>query len=132
ATIDAIRKAEFPEYFKILILPNVVPKTKPRALNVAFLKTRGEFLVIYDAEIVPEPAQLKKAYLAFKTYPNLHCLQTRLDHYNARQSFITRLFNTEFSFHYDLFLPGLEKMGYPIPLSGHSTHFRKETLIRVG
>ncbi len=131
-TIHAIEQVYPPEHFKTLILPNVHPKTKPKALNVALLQTKGEYLVIYDAEIIPEPDQLKKAYLAFKKYPEVACLQTRLDHYNASQTFLTKLFNAEFSFHFDLFLPGLQKLGYPIPLSGHSTHFRTEALQKIG
>ena len=131
-TINAIKKVGLPSHFKTLILPNVQPKTKPKALNVAFLKTKGKFLVIYDAEIIPEQDQLKKAYLAFKKFPMIGCFQTRLDHYNAHQNAITKLFNAEFSFYYDLFLPGLQKLGYPIPLLGHSVHFRREVIDRVG
>lgn len=131
-TINAIKRAQLPVYFKTLILPDVQPKTKPKALNVAFVETRGEFLVIYDAEIIPDPDQLKKAYLAFKRYPKIGCFQTRLDHYNARQNYLTKLFNAEFSFYYDLFLPGLQKLNYPIPLSGHSVHFRRHIIENIG
>ncbi len=131
-TINAIKEVGLPSYFKTLILPNVHPKTKPKALNVAFLKTKGEFLVIYDAEIIPEPDQLKKAYLAFRKFSKIGCFQARLDHYNAHQNLITKLFNAEFSFYYDLFLPGLSQMGFPLSLSGHSTHFRRETINRIG
>ncbi|MFA6183970.1 MAG: glycosyltransferase family 2 protein [Parcubacteria group bacterium] len=131
-TINAIKKAGLPSHFKTLILPNVQPKTKPKALNVAFLKTKGEFLVIYDAEIIPEADQLKKAYLAFQKFPEIACFQTRLDHYNSHQNVITKLFNAEFSFYYDLFLPGLSQMGLPLSLSGHSTHFRKEAIGNIG
>lgn len=131
-TINAINSAQLPDYFKRLILPNVQPKTKPKALNIAFLKTKGEFLVIYDAEIIPEPDQLKKAVLAFRRYPNVACFQSRLDHYNSHQNIITKLFNAEFSFYYDLFLPGLSALGFPLSLSGHSTHFRKEVISRIG
>lgn len=131
-TINAIKEAKPPKHFKTVILPNVAPKTKPKALNVAFLRARGEFLVIYDAEIIPDPDQLKKAYLAFREFPALGCLQTRLDHYNTDQNFLTKLFNAEFSFYYDLFLPGLQNIGLPIPLSGHSTHFRREAIKDIG
>ena len=131
-TIDAIDKANFPSNFKKLILPNVNPKTKPKALNVAFRKVKGEFLVIYDAEIIPDTDQLKKAYLAFRKNPDISVLQTRLDHYNADQNLITGLFNTEFSFYYDLFLPGLQKFNFPVPLSGHSTHFRTDAIRKAG
>lgn len=131
-TIEAIKAAKPPKHIRTLILPDVQPKTKPKALNVAFLQTTGEFLVIYDAEIIPDPDQLKKAVLAFRKYRDIGCLQTRLDHYNASQNWITKLFNTEFSFYYDLLLPGLQKIGSPLPLSGHSTHFRRELLERIG
>jgi glycosyltransferase XagB len=131
-TIEAIERADLPSHFKTLILPNVKPKTKPKALNVAFHKVKGEFFVIYDAEIIPDPDQLKKAVLAFRSYEDIACLQTRLDHYNATQSWITKLFNAEFSFYYDLFLPGLQKLNFPLPLSGHSTHFRAKVLRDIG
>jgi cellulose synthase/poly-beta-1,6-N-acetylglucosamine synthase-like glycosyltransferase len=131
-TRAAIEAADPPPHVRIVTLPDVNPKTKPKALNVALLQARGEFLVIYDAEIVPEPDQLKKAYLAFRDRPEVACLQTCLDHYNADRNWITKLFNAEFSFHYDLFLPGLQRGGYALPLSGHSTHFRTEALRQIG
>lgn len=131
-TMEAIREVGLPKHFKTLILPDVQPKTKPKALNVALTKTKGEYLVIYDAEIVPEPLQLRKAFLLFRKNPDLGALQPRLDHYNANATLITRLFNAEFSFYYDYFLPGLEKFNFPIPLSGHSTHFRADLLKRIG
>ncbi|MDD5055108.1 MAG: glycosyltransferase [Candidatus Peribacteraceae bacterium] len=131
-TREAIRQAHPPKHFRTLILPNVEPKTKPKALNVAFLQARGDFIVIFDAEVIPEPDQLKKAYLAFRDHPSVACVQTRLDHYNAHQNWMTALFNAEFSFHYDLFLPGLQKRGYVLPLSGHSTHFRRTVLEQIG
>ena len=131
-TINAIKDAGLPSYFKTLILPDVKPKTKPKALNVAFLQVSGEFLVIYDAEIIPEPLQLRRAFLAFQKNQDIACLQTKLDHYNPKQSLVTRLFNSEFSFHYDYFMPGLQKLGIPLPLSGHSTHFRTEAIQRIG
>jgi cellulose synthase/poly-beta-1,6-N-acetylglucosamine synthase-like glycosyltransferase len=131
-TIAAIDRANFPSNFRKLILPNVKPKTKPKALNVALRELKGKFLVIYDAEIIPDKDQLKKAYLAFLKNPGIACFQTRLDHYNADQNIITGLFNSEFSFYYDLFLPGLQKFDFPIPLSGHSTHFRISAIKNIG
>jgi cellulose synthase/poly-beta-1,6-N-acetylglucosamine synthase-like glycosyltransferase len=131
-TREAIERAYLPPHFRIVTLPDVKPKTKPKALNVALPQTRGEFLVIYDAEIVPDYDQLKKAVVAFRKNPEVSALQTRLDHYNPDQSIITRLFNEEFSFHFDMMLPGLQKMGYPLPLSGHSVIFRRQALIDIG
>jgi len=132
ATIDAIKRAEYPPHFKAYILPYVEPQTKPKTMNVIFGQAKGEFLVIYDAEIMPDADQMKKAYLAFKKYPDIACFQTRLEHYNTDQNILTKLFNMEFSFYYDYFLPGLQKLGFPIPLSGHSTHFRLKALQDIG
>lgn len=131
-TRRAIERANPPSYFRIVTLPNVKPKTKPKALNVAFQQIKGQYVVIYDAEIIPDPDQLKKAHLAFKYYPEYAAFQTRLDHYNADHNLLTRLFNAEFSFYYDLFLPGLQKLNFPIPLSGHSVHFRRLALLTSG
>jgi cellulose synthase/poly-beta-1,6-N-acetylglucosamine synthase-like glycosyltransferase len=131
-TRQAIELMNPPEYFRIVTLPDVTPKTKPKALNVAFKEVKGEYLVIYDAEIIPDRDQLKKAVLAFRKNPDIGCLQTRLDHYNSHENVITRLFNAEFSFYYDMFLPGLTALGFPIPLSGHSTIFRRQVIEQVG
>lgn len=131
-TIKAFNAAYPPAHIKPLIMPYITPQTKPKSLNVAFLEAKGEFVVIYDAEIIPDTNQLKKAYLAFKNNPDIALLQTRLDHYNADDNLITKLFCAEFSFYYDMFLPGLQKSNFPIPLSGHSVHFRQEAIRKVG
>lgn len=132
ATRDAIARVGIPENWRICVLPDTEPKTKPKALNVAFKEMHGEFFVIYDAEIIPDRDQLKKAYLAFREHPEIACFQTRLDHYNYETNLLTKLFNTEFSFHYDLFIPGLQSLNAPIPLSGHSSHFRTDAVRRIG
>jgi cellulose synthase/poly-beta-1,6-N-acetylglucosamine synthase-like glycosyltransferase len=132
ATREAIAQANIPPSWRVLVLPDTLPKTKPKALNVAFLEARGEFLAIYDAEIIPDRDQLKKAVIGFAQNPHLAILQTRLDHYNTDQNALTRLFTMEFTFYYDLFLPGLAYLGLPIPLSGHSTHFKMAPLRKVG
>ena len=131
-TLAALRRAGMPPHWRVLILPDTLPKSKPKSLNVAFLEARGEYVVIYDAEIIPDPDQLKKACCAFAAHPEIAVLQTRLDHYNAGQNALTALFNAEFAFHYDVFLPGLETLRFPVPLSGHSVHFRTDALRRAG
>ncbi|MDP3794917.1 MAG: glycosyltransferase [bacterium] len=131
-TIEALERARPPRHIRPVLLPDVTPKTKPKALNVAFRKITGKYVVIYDAEIIPDPDQLKKACAIFERRPDIACLQTRLDHYNAEQNLVTKLFNAEFAFYYDLFLLGLQQFGYPMPLSGHSTHFRRDALEAIG
>lgn len=132
-TIEAFENAKnVPGYFRVEKVHYVEPQTKPKTMNMVFDQIKGKYLVIYDAEIVPDADQMKKAYLAFKKHPEIACFQTRLEHYNTDQNILTRLFNMEFSFYYDYFLPGLQRLGFPIPLSGHSTHFKTEVLRDIG
>ena len=131
-TKTAIKNSKFPKNFRTLVLPDVSPKTKPKALNAVFKHIKGEYFTIYDAEVVPDRDQLKKAYLLFKKHSDVSCIQTLLDHYNHNQNIITKWFNAEFSFYYDMFLPGLQSLGYPISLSGHSTHFRTKVIREIG
>jgi cellulose synthase/poly-beta-1,6-N-acetylglucosamine synthase-like glycosyltransferase len=131
-TREEILKNNLPKNFRIITLPDVRPKTKPKALNVAFGEVKGEYTVIFDAEIIPDRYQLKKAALAFAKRKDIAAFQSRLDHYNAETNIITGLFNAEFASYYDMFLPGLAVLGVPFPLSGHSTYFRTDALKAIG
>src|SRR5690606_27468904 len=55
--------------FSLVVVPPGQPATKPKALNYALPLARGEHLVIFDAEDVPEPDQLRKAASAFAHWP---------------------------------------------------------------
>src|SRR5688500_18904020 len=57
---------ELPPTVRLVVVPDAAPKTKPKACNVGLLLAPGEYLVIYDAEDRPEPAQLRKAVVAFR------------------------------------------------------------------
>ncbi|WP_392506965.1 hypothetical protein ACE5D9_03255 [Rickettsia sp. 2024-CO-Wats] len=48
-----------PSYFHVISVPKSLPNTKLKALNCALEYSRGEYLVVYDAE--DKPAQLLKA-----------------------------------------------------------------------
>lgn len=128
-TINAIKQVELPEYFSILIVPNSYPKTKPKACNFGLTKATGEYSVIFDAEDIPDPKQLKKAVIAFsKSDPKVICLQAKLNFYNVTQNILTRLFTAEYSLWFNLILPGLQSIHAPIPLGGTSNHFKTNAL----
>jgi glycosyltransferase XagB len=128
-TQAAVRSTRLPEGFRALVVPFRRPKTKPKACNYGLLHARGEFLVIYDAEDVPEPDQLKKAVAVFRRYDErLACIQSKLNYFNRDQNLLTRWFTAEYSQWFDLMLPGLQNSGAPIPLGGTSNHFRTEIL----
>ncbi|MEZ5894198.1 MAG: glycosyltransferase [Parvularculaceae bacterium] len=119
--------------YDIIIAPPEGPRTKPKACNVGLQLARGDLIVIYDAEDVPEPDQLKKAAAAFAAGDkHLACVQARLNFYNHDDNWLTQLFTLEYSLWFDWLLPGLQRLGAPIPLGGTSNIFRTETLIAAG
>ena len=86
-------------------------------------------MTVYDAEDKPDPAQLKKAVWGFRAAePRVACLQAKLGYYNPRQNLLTRWFTLEYDAWFNIFLPGLHRIGAPIPLGGTSNHFRRAPL----
>ncbi len=132
-TLAAVRAARPPEHFKIVRVPDSLPKTKPKACNYGLIESRGELLVIYDAEDIPDPDQLKKCVVAFRNAPdNVACIQAKLNFFNPYENLLTSWFTLEYSQWFDLFLPGLGVTGAPIPLGGTSNFFITERLARAG
>lgn len=128
----ALLVLDLPSHFRVLLIPDCQPRTKPKALNYALQFARGSFVVIYDAEDRPQPGQLKLAVETFHRAPaSLGCAQARLNIYNPNQSWISRQFTIEYSVLFDAVLPTLERYGLPVPLGGTSNHFRRETLEHV-
>jgi cellulose synthase/poly-beta-1,6-N-acetylglucosamine synthase-like glycosyltransferase len=132
-TIVHVERMRLPKYFDVSIVPDSQPKTKPKACNYGLHQTNGEFVVIFDAEDVPDPLQLKRAVLAFEqSPPELVCVQAKLNFYNSTQNVLTRLFTAEYSLWFDLVLTGLQSMNAPIPLGGTSNHFKTAQLRGLG
>ena len=128
-TIEAAQSLGLESIFQIVRVPQSHPQTKPKACNYALRYARGEYLVIFDAEDKPEPDQLKKVVATFRqSPPNTACVQCRLNYFNARENWLTRMFTLDYSLWFDLMLPGLERLGVPIPLGGTSNHFRMDVL----
>lgn len=131
-TLKAIPKMNLPSYVRVVVVPDSQPKTKPKACNYGLNLAKGEYIVIFDAEDVPDPLQLKKAYLGFqKTDENVICLQAKLNYYNPHQNLLTRFFTAEYSLWFDLTLPGLQSIKTSIPLGGTSNHFKTNLLRKL-
>lgn len=125
----AAKNLKLPSYVKVVVVPDSQPKTKPKACNYGLTQATGEYLVIYDAEDIPDPLQLKKAFAAFQTIDsNVICLQAKLNYHNPYQNLLTRLFTAEYSLWFDVTLTGLQSIATTIPLGGTSNHFKTETL----
>lgn len=132
-TFNEARRLGLDRMFEFVFSPAFGPKTKPKACNAGLVRALGEFVVIYDAEDAPEPDQLKKAAAAFAVGDSsLACVQARLNFYNKNDNLLTGLFALEFALWFDFLLPGLQRLGMPIPLGGTSNIFRTEILRAVG
>ncbi len=132
-TVEAAQAMELPPQFRLVIVPESYPRTKPKACNYGLALCNTDLLVIYDAEDVPERDQLRKAACAFRNLPpSVVCLQAKLNYFNPRQNLQTRWFTAEYSVWFDLFLPGLTASRAPIPLGGTSNHFRVAALQELG
>jgi len=132
-TRAAIERLAPPDFVRVLVVPDGRPRTKPRACNHGLAAAKGEYLVIYDAEDRPDPDQLRKAVEGFRRVGrDVICLQAKLNYYNVRQNWLTKWFTLEYTTWFDLFLPGLNRLGVPIPLGGTSNHFRVSALRNVG
>ncbi len=133
STQEAVKQCHLPDCYEVIIIPGMVPKTKPRACNYGLERARGELCVIYDAEDRPEPDQLKKAWYVFKhASADMACVQAKLNYDNSRYNWLTRFFTIEYSTTFDLLLPGLSTMDMPLPLGGTSNHFRTGLLKQCG
>lgn len=133
ATIEAAKAANPPAYFRFIIVPESQPRTKPKACNYGLNFCRGEYVTIYDAEDIPEPNQLRQAVAAFRSGDEtLICVQSALNYYNCTENYLTRMFTLEYTYWFDFMLPGLDRLGLPIPLGGTSNHFRMAALRKLG
>jgi glycosyltransferase XagB len=145
-TLAAARELRIPFYsgprwatprghLRVMVVPPGGPKTKPNALNVAMgivARERCEFVTIYDAEDRPEPDQLLKAVGTFRAAPpELACLQAELAFWNDNTNWVTALYWVGYKIHFTRFLPGLARLGLPVPLGGTSNHFRVSALLDV-
>ena len=93
-TISAVR-ANLRPPFKLISVPDSKPKTKPKALNYALQKAKGELVTIYDAEDIPHPQQLKLAAQRFAADETLRALQAPLDYFNVSTNCLSRQFTLE-------------------------------------
>jgi cellulose synthase/poly-beta-1,6-N-acetylglucosamine synthase-like glycosyltransferase len=129
----AVRALALPSFVEVIVAPRGEPRTKPRALNVALPLARGDFIVVYDAEDIPDPQQLRLAVATFARMPrSIACLQARLVIDNAGDGLLPTLFAIEYMGLFDVINPGLASYGLPVPLGGTSNHFRTRVLREVG
>lgn len=132
-TRRALAGIALPGWMRVVTVPDGTIRTKPRALNYGLDLARGGLIGIYDAEDAPAPDQLRKVAAHFAAAPpRLACLQGMLDFYNPATNWIARCFTFEYAAWFRLVLPGLARLGLPIPLGGTTLFLRRDALLQVG
>ena len=132
ATIAAVRARLGDPRFSLVSVPDALPRTKPKALDFALPLCRGEHVVVFDAEDMPDADQLWKAALRFRDDPDIACLQAQLVIDNGRRNWLTALFAGEYAGLFMVLLPALARWRLPMPLGGTSNHFRLRVLRELG
>ena len=132
-------RAVMPDGFRIVVIPAMAPRTKPRVLNVALQQARGAYVVVWDVEDAPHPQQVIQAVAAFdrlrETEPDVICLQARLAFDSdlvAKPNLLTRWQTAAYNLQFGLFLPALDRLRLPVPLGGTSNFFRVDALKELG
>jgi cellulose synthase/poly-beta-1,6-N-acetylglucosamine synthase-like glycosyltransferase len=132
-TLRALRQAGLPPWMHVLQVPAGTIRTKPRALNYALPFCRGTIVGVFDAEDAPDTGMLLAVARRFhRTDPKVACLQGVLDFYNPRSNWLSRAFTAEYAAWFRVTLPGLARLGMPVPLGGTTLFFRREVLERIG
>lgn len=132
-TQETLAAAALPGWMRQITVPRGSVKTKPRALNFALDFCKGSIIGVYDAEDAPEPDQIHRVVDHFRSCgPKVVCLQGILDFYNARDNWLARCFTIEYATWFRVILPGLQRLGFVIPLGGTTLFFRRTALEDLG
>lgn len=132
-TPAALAELDLPGFVEVIVAPRGEPRTKPRALNVALPLARGAFVVVYDAEDVPDPDQLRHAVSVFeRSEPDVVCLQARLVIDNTGDGWLPAFFTVDYGALFDVVNPALARFDLPVPLGGTSNHLRTGVLRALG
>jgi hypothetical protein len=129
----AVGQIPLPAEFRLLIVPDLAPRTKPKALTYALGFATGDLIVVYDAEDAPAPQQLRSAVQAFVDGgPRVGCVQAMLAIDPNQRDWLSRHFAMEYAALFSGLLPVLAAWRLPIPLGGTSNHFPRAVLSASG
>jgi cellulose synthase/poly-beta-1,6-N-acetylglucosamine synthase-like glycosyltransferase len=132
-TRAALDRRALPPWMRVITVPHGALRTKPRALNYALDFCRGSIVGVYDAEDAPAGDQLSRVVARFgRCGEDVACLQGVLDFYNPRSNWLSRCFTIEYAAWFRVVLPGLQRLGLPLPLGGTTLFFRRDVLERLG
>ncbi len=129
ATSMTAARMNWPEGCRLVCIPTGTPRSKPNACNYGLRYAKGDFLVVYDAEDIPHPQQLRAAVATFNAKDKrCACLQAPLEIKRQNRDWLEGQFVLEYRQLFSVILPVMCKLNLPIPLGGTSNHFRVNVL----
>lgn len=132
-TAIAAMRIVWPDFVRILSVPENAPQTKARACNYALRYSNDELLVIFDVEDIPHPQQMREAAEKFAASDDaLACLQAPLRIYPRDGSWLQAQYALEYRLLFSFILPQLSAAMSCLPLGGSSNYFRRAALCHVG
>ncbi|ARE41521.1 Glycosyl transferase, group 2 family protein [Rhodovulum sp. P5] len=132
-TREMLHRTHLPRWMRCVTVPAGTLKTKPRALNFALDFCRGSIVGVYDAEDAPAPDQIRKVVDHFHSRgADVASVQGVLDFYNTDTNWLSRCFTIEYAGWFRVILPGMARMGLPVPLGGTTLFFRRTALEALG
>lgn len=133
-TISAVKHG-LPQEIRLVIAPSGGPRTKARlcAYALSLPDERGDYVVTFGADEVPDPLQLRKAAYAFaNASENVAVFQGKLGYSNESHNLLTKWGALERDRWFSYVLPALSRLHSVVPLGGSSSHIRKSSLAEVG
>jgi cellulose synthase/poly-beta-1,6-N-acetylglucosamine synthase-like glycosyltransferase len=100
---------------------------KAGALRDAMPVAKGEFIAIFDADFVPDPAFLQRTIPHFAD-PEVGVVQTRWEHINQDYSIITRLQALQLNVHFTVEQVGRMNGGHLLQFNGTAGVWRTATI----
>jgi cellulose synthase/poly-beta-1,6-N-acetylglucosamine synthase-like glycosyltransferase len=104
---------------------------KAGALRDGLIKSKGEFIAIFDADFLPGPDFLLQTLPHFND-PKVGTVQTRWDHINGDHSLITKLQAFQLNVHFTVEQSGRQNGGYLLQFNGTAGVWRRETIYDAG
>jgi cellulose synthase/poly-beta-1,6-N-acetylglucosamine synthase-like glycosyltransferase len=104
---------------------------KAGALAYGLEQAMGEFIAIFDADFVPDPAFLLKTVPHFQS-PEVGIVQTRWTHLNEDYSLLTQLQAFGLNAHFIIEQSGRNAADYFMNFNGTAGVWRKQTIIDAG
>lgn len=118
------------ENFKLITFDGY-PINKPKALNIALKKARGNFVAIFDAEDEPNPELLAVVDTFLQKNPQTAVVQGGVQLINVNSRWFSPIACLEYYFWFKSVLPLFSFLG-STPLGGNTVFFLKEALKRIG